>query len=153
MGQKSSKPKEDELQNINEKIRQDKLEQELKRLAEINGNKQQIDLQKEIPDVAFGQGIGTGLEEVHEVDELDTENDPDDEKPESIDSDLINDYEIPAAITNSVISPLDQEFESVMTNEHIKLMEDMDNYELVIDRSIVKNLSIYTDEETREVAE
>jgi len=48
---------------------------------------------------------------------------------------------------------LDQEFESVMTAEHLKLMEDTDNYDLVIDRSIVKNLSIYTDEETREVAE
>lgn len=93
------------------------------------------------------------MEEVHEVDELDTENDPDDEKPESIDSDVINDYEIPAAINTPVISPLDQEFESVMTAEHLKLMEDTDNYDLVIDRSIVKNLSIYTDEETREVAE
>ena len=118
MGQKSSKPKEDELFKMNERIRQEKLEQELKRLAEINVNKQQIDLQKEIPDVAFGQGIGTGLEEVHEVDELDTENDPDDEKPESIDSDIINDYEIPTAISASVISPLDEEFEQVMTIEH-----------------------------------
>ncbi len=90
---------------------------------------------------------------MHEVDELDTENDPDDEKPESIDSDIINDYEIPTAISAPVISPLDEEFEQVMTIEHQKLMEDKDSYELVIDRSIVKNLSIYTDEETREVAE
>ena len=55
---------------------------------------------------------------MHEVDELDTENDPDDEKPESIDSDIINDYEIPTAISASVISPLDEEFEQVMTIEH-----------------------------------
>ena len=55
--------------------------------------------------------LGTNLEEVHEVEEIDTENDPDDEKPESIDSDIINDYEIPAPLSNPVISPSDQEFE------------------------------------------